>query len=115
VKSTSDRRLAIRDYISAKRHTSIHELMMEYRVSYNTILRDLDAITATTAFYTTQGRTGGVHACDGWYASNHYLTAPQETLLRGLQSEQQTEADRKMLEDIISAFAMPRHDGVKKT
>jgi predicted DNA-binding transcriptional regulator YafY len=112
VQSTCDRRLAIRDFISARRHTSVPELMQEFGVSYNTVLRDLDAITGTTAFYTTPGRAGGVHACDGWYASNHYLTAPQEALLRGLQSEQQTEADRKMLEDIISAFAMPRNDGI---
>jgi predicted DNA-binding transcriptional regulator YafY len=102
--------LAIRDFISARRHTSVPELMQEFGVSYNTVLRDLDAITGTTAFYTTPGRAGGVHACDGWYASNHYLSAQQEELLRRLQSEQ-TEVDRKMLEDIISAFAMPRQGG----
>ena len=37
----NERRLAIRDYISAKRKTSIPELMQEFDVSRSTIKRDL--------------------------------------------------------------------------
>ena len=112
MKSTSDRRLAIRDFISEKRHTTVPELMQEFDASYSTIKRDLDAITATTSFYTTQGNGGGIHATDGWYASNHYLTADQESFLKNIQSGLQTEAEQKMMESILNAFAMPRKQTV---
>lgn len=36
MKSTSDRRLAIRDFISEKRHTTVPELMQEFDASYST-------------------------------------------------------------------------------
>ena len=64
MKSTSDRRLAIRDYISEKRHTTVLELMREFNVGYSTIKRDLDAITATTSFYNS-GNGGGIHVPTG--------------------------------------------------
>lgn len=108
--STSDRRLAIRDFISERRHTTVPELMQEFHASYSTIKRDLDAITETTSFYTTQGNGGGIHACEGWYASRKYFSADQEAFLKKLQSGLQTEADQKMMESILAAFAMPRHE-----
>lgn len=108
MKNTSDRRLAIRDYISAKRHTTVGELAAEFDVGYNTIIRDLDAITDTTSFYMTKGTGGGVHAVDGWYASSHYFSSAQEEFLKKLQSGLQTEADQKMMESILAAFAMPK-------
>ena len=108
MKNTSDRRLAIRDYISAKRHTTVGELAAEFDVGYNTIIRDLDAITDTTSFYMTKGTGGGVHAVDGWYASSHYLSSEQEEFLKKLQSGLQTEADQKMMESILAAFTIPK-------
>lgn len=41
----AERQMAIRDYISDKRETSIRELMTVFGVSRNTIRSDLDAIT----------------------------------------------------------------------
>ncbi|MSC86321.1 hypothetical protein EAI89_21270 [Eubacterium sp. am_0171] len=67
-----------------------------------------DAITDTTSFYMTKGTGGGVHAVDGWYASSHYFSSAQEEFLKKLQSGLQTEADQKMMESILAAFAMPR-------
>jgi hypothetical protein len=72
------------------------------------VLRDLDAITDTTSFYTTQGNGGGIHACDGWYASSHYFSAEQEAFLKNLQAGLQTESERKMMESILHAFVKPR-------
>lgn len=107
MRTTSDRRLAIRDFISDKRHTTISELMREFDISKSTVLRDLDAITATTSFYATQGNGGGIHATDGWYASSRYLTAEQEALLSRLSDGLQTE-DRKVMESILAAFGQPK-------
>lgn len=112
MRNISERRLAIRDYISAKRHTTIGELASEFEVGYNTIVRDLDAITETTSFYMTKGTGGGIHACDGWYASNHYFSSEQEAFLKKLQSGLQTEADQKMMESILMAFSMPRKEAI---
>ena len=109
--SVCDRRLAIRDLISARRHTSVRELMQDFNVSYNTIKTDLDAITAIASFYTTKGRYGGgIHAVEGWYASKHYFSSEQEAFLRKLKAGLQTDEDRKMMEGILTAFAMPKQD-----
>lgn len=107
MRTTSDRRLAIRDFISDKRHTTISELMREFAVSRSTVFRDLDAITATTSFYMTQGNGGGIHAIDGWYASSRYLSPEQEALLRRLSDGLQPE-DEKLMDGILAAFAKPR-------
>lgn len=107
MRATSDRRLAIRDFISDKRHTTISELMREFGISKSTVLRDLDAITETTSFYSTPGNGGGIHATDGWYASSRYLTAEQEALLNRLSDGLQTE-DRKVMESILAAFGQPK-------
>ena len=109
MKTTTDRRLAIRDVISERRHTTIGELAQEFGVCYMTIYRDLEALTATTSFYFSKGTGGGVHATEGWYASNRYYTKEQEAFLRKLQDGLQTDSDRQMMESILSAFAMPRH------
>ncbi len=107
MRSTSDRRLAIRDFISQKRDTTIKELCQEFGVCKNTIRNDLDAITATTSFYMTPGNGGGIHATDGWYASSHYLSAEQEAFLRKLMPGLQTD-DRAMMDGILAAFGMPK-------
>jgi predicted DNA-binding transcriptional regulator YafY len=107
VRATSDRRLAIRDYISDKRHTTISELMQEFDVSKSTVLRDLAAIAETTSYYTTPGNGGGIHATDGWYASQRYLSAEQEALLKRLSAGLQPE-DKKLMDGILASFGKPR-------
>ena len=100
MRATADRRLAIRDYISERRHTTIAELIQEFHVSKSTVLRDLEALTENTSFYTTPGNGGGIHATEGWYASRRYLSAT------GLQ----TESEKKLMESILLAFAKPTHE-----
>lgn len=106
----SSRRMAIRDFISLKRHTTVAELAREFEVSPNTISRDIDAITDFSSFYTTKGNGGGIHACEGWYASNKHLTLTQENFLKTIQEGLQTEDEKKMMEEILRAFAMPKHE-----
>ena len=109
MKTTSERRLAIRDAISERRHTTVRELARDFGVCERTIFRDLEAISATTSFYYSRGTGGGVHATDGWYASKRYYTGEQEAFLRKLQEGLQTDSDKRMMESILNAFAMPRH------
>ena len=103
----AERQMAIRDYISDKRETSIRELMAEFGVSRNTIRSDLDAITPCTAFEMVPGHGGGIKALPGWSSGRRYLNHEQEALLTsllpGLQPEQQ-----KVMQSILDAFAMPK-------
>ena len=103
----AERQMAIRDYISDKRETSIRELMAEFGVSRNTIRSDLDAITPTTSFEMVPGHGGGIKALPGWSSGRRYLNHEQEALLKsilpGLQPEQQT-----VMESILAAFALPK-------
>jgi len=100
---TADRRLAIRDYISDKRITSIKEIAEAFDVSKSTVRRDLDAITATARFYMVPGNGGGIHAEEGWYSSVRYLTPKQEELLERLLPELQA-GDADTLKGILAAF-----------
>lgn len=108
MKSTADRRIAIRNFISEKRHTSYGELAQRFGVSESTIRRDLDAITAFTSFYATPGNGGGIHATEGWYASRRYYSAAQEDFLKKLRSGLQTEDDLNIMDEILGMFAMPQ-------
>ena len=103
----AERQMAIRDYISDKRETSIRELMAEFGVSRNTIRSDLDAITPCTAFEMVPGHGGGIKALPGWSSGRRYLNHEQEALLTsllpGLQPEQQA-----VMESILTAFALPK-------
>ena len=103
----AERQMAIRDYISDKRETSIRELMAEFGVSRNTIRSDLDAITPSTAFEMVPGHGGGIRTLPGWSSGRRYLNQEQEALLKsllpGLQPEQQA-----VMESILTAFALPK-------
>ena len=103
----AERQMAIRDYISDKRETSIRELMAEFGVSRNTIRSDLDAITPSTAFEMVPGHGGGIRVLPGWSSGRRYLNQEQESLLKsllpGLQPEQQA-----VMESILTAFALPK-------
>ena len=112
MRATTERRLAIRDFISMKRHTSIPELMQEFDVSKSTILRDLEALTETISYYTTTGNGGGIHATEGWYASNSYLKSDDEAFLQMiLETGLQTDEERARMERIIAAYVRPKQQG----
>ena len=103
---TAERRLAIRDFISDKRETTIAEISEKFHISKSTVRRDLDAITDSTLFYMVQGNGGGIRAAEGWYASRRYFTLKQEELLRRLLPGLQPEEAHTM-EGILAAFAKP--------
>ena len=112
MKATTERRLAIREFISWKRHTSIPELMKEFAVSKSTILRDLDALAETTSYYTTTGINGGIHTTSGWYSSNQYLSKEDETFLRMVIEERLSSREEKeRMERIFAAYVRPRKCG----
>ena len=54
-----------------------------------------------------QGNGGGIRVADGWYIGRRYLHRDQEDLLRRLMAGLQPE-DEKTMQNILSAFAMPK-------
>lgn len=100
---TADRRLAIRDFISDKRETTIAEIAREFNISKSTVRRDLDAITPTTNFIMVPGNNGGIRAEAGWYSSSRQLTPKQEELLHRLLPGLQP-GDKETMESILAAF-----------
>lgn len=106
----NERRLAIRDYISAKRKTSIPELMQEYKVGRSTIKRDLQELEAAyiISIERIDGKDGGIRAMDGWYANKTYFTNDQEALIRRLESGLQTEEEKRIYESILATFVRPK-------
>ena len=110
--NANERRLAIRDYISEKRETSISELMREFHASRSTIKRDLEEIAEIASFYSIPGKGGGIRAMDGWYANKTYFTTSQEALIRKLGLGLQTEDDKRTFESILNTFVMPRSKAI---
>lgn len=106
----NERRLAIRDYISAKRKTSIPELMQEFDVSRSTIKRDLQELESAyiISIERLDGKAGGIRTVDGWYANKTYFTTAQETLIRRLETGLQTEEEKRIYESILATFVRPK-------
>lgn len=108
MQSTPERRIAIRNFLSAQRHTTIEYLMSEFGVSKSTIRRDLEYLE--TELYVPiirqSGNCGGIRVIDGWFASQNYLNAEQEHFLRSLIPGLQPE-ERAKMEDILASFVRP--------
>ena len=106
----NERRLAIRDYISAKRKTTIAELMQEFDASRSTIKRDIQELEAAylISIESIDGKGGGIRAMDGWYANKTYFTPKQEALIRRFGIGLQTEDDIQTFETILATFVMPK-------
>ena len=109
MKATTERRLAIREFISWKRHTSIPELMKEFGVSRSTIKRDLEALTETISYYSNNGNNGGIHAMDDWYSSKQYLSREDEAFVRMVIDERlSSKEEKERMERIFAAYVRPR-------
>lgn len=106
--NTNERRLAIRNYISEKRETSISELMQEFHASRSTVKRDLEEIAEIASFYGVPGKGGGIRAMDGWYVNKTYFTLKQEALVRNMGLGLQTEEEKRIFETILTTFVRPK-------
>ena len=106
----NERRLAIRDFISAVRKTTIAELAQEFEVSRSTIKRDIQELESAylISIESIDGKGGGIRAMDGWYANKTYFTIVQEALIRKLGIGLQTEDDKRTFESILATFVMPK-------
>ncbi len=111
MQSAIERRQAILETLSDRRHQTLDGLASEFGVSKMTIRRDIDILSCSAPIYTVQGGGGGICAADGWYVSRRYLRDSQEKLLRRLMEGLQPE-DQTTMQQILTAFAKPSCRGV---
>lgn len=106
MQSAIERRQAILEALSDRRHETLDSLASEFGVSKMTIRRDIDVLSCSAPIYTVQGGGGGICVTDGWYVSRRYLHDGQEKLLRKLMKGLQPD-DQIVMQQILTAFAKP--------
>ena len=111
MRSTTERRQLILEFISDQRKVSMEDIMNEFDISRSTAKRDVQILSCSHPIITENWRGGGVRAMDGWYLSRRYLHDDQEALLRSLLPGLQPE-DQETMQRILAAFAKP---SVKET
>ena len=77
---------------------------MEFRVSINTIVRDMDYISSIAPVYTKQGHNGGVFILPRYRSYKNYLTDKEEQCIEGVM-ESASEEDKYTLEGIKIRFS----------
>jgi predicted DNA-binding transcriptional regulator YafY len=102
VTAAEQRRESIMEILSVRRKTSVRELMEKFGVCRQTIVNDLEAVTAYAQFYTVPGNGGGIFACEGWHYKPERLTARMqkavEDAINGLPP------DISALQELLDAF-----------
>lgn len=105
VESPTQRRLAIRDYISRARRTSIARIANDFGVSTLTVKRDLQALNDPGIVILRGRNKDSVRACDGWYSNCKLFKPSQVEFIRDLCTRLPDEDDRKRLLEILNEFA----------
>ena len=103
--STDERRREIVTYLSQRGYATIRELSAEFQVSYNTIQRDITALTRYHDITTSFGRSsGGVYMKQDFEPYRIYLTPRQQKLLEDLEDKLEGD-DKQVMHEIIQTFA----------
>lgn len=101
------RRQEILDAIMLRRHDTVSNLAIEFKVCERTIRRDICILSRDYAIEMKQGNGGGIRVVDGYYLNRHYLNDVQEDLLRSLVTSLSPK-DQEVMRGILSKFAKPR-------
>ncbi len=112
MRSTNERRLAILNLLSVRRHEKIANLSFEFKVSERTIRYDIEVLSLSHPIYTGTGPGGGVYFMDGCSAGRKYLTEEQESLLNKLLLTL-NENEVHIMQAILKTFSVPKRPGEK--
>ena len=102
--SPTDRRLAIRDYISEVRRTSISRIAYDFGVSRITVIRDLQALSDPGIIVLRGRNRDSVLAADGWYSNYKLFKPSQEAFFRDLYSRLNDEEDKRKMQSILKDY-----------
>ena len=99
-----ERRQKILEILCLRRHETIGNLAHEFKVSQETIRRDITILTCSYPVETVRGGHGGVRVADWFHLDRRALNSDEITFLRKLE-RQLNDADREMLNRIIATFS----------
>lgn len=98
-----ERREQILTYLSVRKKTTRIELATEFRVSVDTIDRDILYLSSIAPIYTKQGNGGGIYILPEYRSYKNYLTDSEENFLYDLIQKVDNDGKR-ILCGIITKF-----------
>lgn len=109
---TAERRNEILRVLCRRRHETVSNLSFEFGVSERTILRDIEALSATEPIYTQCGRYGGgVYISDNYVMNRMYMKENEIALLHKVHRLAEnksvcdlTDEEVILLKEIISQY-----------
>ena len=101
-----ERRQQILEILSFRRYETISNLMMEFHVSRNTIIRDIDILSCSAPIYTVRGNGGGIRIADGYYVTRVYLSNEQEKAIIDVINGYAPNV--QILQSILNVFSKPK-------
>ena len=106
MQAATERRQLILEYLCEVRSTTRSKLMQEFKVSKNTVDRDLQSLMCSYPIETSKGTGGGVRIAEGYILGIKYMNEVQIDLLKRL-SETLTGEDLAVMRSIIKKYSNP--------
>ena len=101
--TAAERRLAIMELLSVRRHENMTNLSRKFGVCRWTIQQDITILSLSYPIYTTKGKGGGIHISEGFELENPKLSVDQLELLNRVLSTLNGQ-DKETMLSIINRF-----------
>lgn len=101
--TAAERRQAILEVLSLRRHETRENLANEFGVSKRTIEYDVLELSLSYPVFTTQGNGGGIHVVDGFRLDRPRMNDKQTALLQKVLLTLSGE-DKETMETIIKIY-----------
>ena len=99
-----ERRQKLLEVLCLRRHDTTGDLAHEFRVSRETIRRDITVLSCSYPVETVRGGSGGVRVAEWFHMGRRALNADEITFLHRL-AERLDDPDREKLNRIITLFS----------
>ncbi len=106
MQAATERRQLMLEYLCEVRSTTRSKLMQEFKVSKNTVDRDLQILMCSYPIETSRGTGGGVRIAEGYSLGLKYMSPVQIDLLKRL-SETVAGEELAILQGIIKKYSNP--------
>ena len=106
MRTTTERRQLILEYLCEVRSTTRAQLMQEFHVSKNTVDRDLKLLMCSYPIETSRGNGGGVRIAEGYSLGLRYFNPVQLDLIQRL-SKTLTGDDLATMQTILKKYTNP--------
>ena len=103
--TTYERRESIRLLLVKKKYAKVNELVNEYGVTKQTILKDIVFLSSRIPITTKTGKCGGIFLDAEFESPKEYLSVDEENLLMYI-SKTLNRKERVMIQNIINKFSL---------